>query len=194
MPALFGEPRLRFPIGTDITERSGAMMATGSSPILRSRLELACEPSATRYALGHARDVVGRWRLPRAVAEDALLVVDELVINAVRHAGAAAEAFEPGRGQPRVRACALVLWVVGEDLLIAVQDQSDQPPVLREVSLDAEDGRGLQLVAGLSDGRWGLHLPARSHRKGDLGAAPADPAATVLTHRRRRWPSKHRAT
>jgi two-component sensor histidine kinase len=139
------------------------MMATGSSPILRSRLELACEPSATRYALGHARDVVGRWRLPRAVAEDALLVVDELVINAVRHAGAAAEAFEPGRGQPRVRACALVLWVVGEDLLIAVQDQSDQPPVLREVSLDAEDGRGLQLVAGLSDGRWGCtFLPGRT--------------------------------
>jgi two-component sensor histidine kinase len=101
--------------------------------------------------------------MPRAVAEDALLVVDELVTNAVRHAGAAAEAFEPGRGQPKVRTCALVLWVVGGDLLVAVQDRSEQPPVLREVSLDAEDGRGLQLVAGLSDGRWGCALlPGRT--------------------------------
>lgn len=127
-----------------------------------SWLELACEPSATRYALGHVRDVLGRWRAPRAVTEDALLVADELVTNAVRHAGAAVEPFEPGRGQPKVRTCALALWIAGDDLLISVHDQSDQPPVLREVSLDAEEGRGLQLVAGLSDGRWGYtFLPTR---------------------------------
>lgn len=123
-----------------------------------SRLDLACEPTATRYALGHAKDVLGRWGVPRGVAEDALVIIDELVTNAVRHAGAAVAPYDPGRGRPKVRLCALALWVADDDLHISVYDQSSRRPVLREVSLDAEDGRGLQLVSGLSEGNWGYAL------------------------------------
>lgn len=125
-----------------------------------SRLELACEPSATRYAVGHARDVLGRWRVPRDVRGDAVLIVDELITNAVRHAGSAAEPFAPERGRPRVRGCALELSVVDGGLLICVHDESTQLPALRGVSLDAEGGRGLQLIAGLSEGNWGHALLA----------------------------------
>ena len=124
-----------------------------------SRLELACEPSATRYAVGHAKDVLRRWQVPRDVTGDAVLVVDELITNAVRHAGDAAEPFDPERGRPRVRGCALELSVVDGGLLICVHDESTQLPALRGVSLDAECGRGLQLVAGLSEGNWG-HAPS----------------------------------
>lgn len=127
----------------------------------QSRLNLACEPSATRYARQHAKDILLRWGVPRAVTDDALLIVDELVTNAVRHAGSAAEPFDPRRGQPKVRGCALSLWIVNGELLISVYDQNNQRPVLREFSLDAENGRGLQLVAGLSGGAWGYtFLPA----------------------------------
>lgn len=152
-----------------------------------SRLELACEPSATRYALQHARDALPRWGMPRVVTDDALLIVDELITNAVRHAGGTAEPFDPGRGQPRVRGCELTLLVVSGQLSISVYDQNSRCPVLRDISLDAEGGRGLQLVAGLSDGNWG-YLPA-SHRPGKLvwarlaipgGAAPRPgPAGTA---------------
>lgn len=132
-------------------------MASG----FQSTLDLACESSATRYALAHARDVLRRWGLLRSVVADALVIVDELVTNAVRHAGADfAEPFDPSGGQPKVRMCALFLWVATHELVICVRDQNDQLPVLRDVSLDAENGRGLQLVAGLSEGRWGYAVVA----------------------------------
>jgi hypothetical protein len=123
--------------------------------LLQSRLDLACEPSATRYALQHTKDVLPRWGIPHGVADDASLVVAELITNAVRHAGGASKPFDPEQGQPKVRGCTLVLWVLNGYLLVCVYDQDDERPVLRDFSLDAESGRGLQLVAGLSEGRWG---------------------------------------
>lgn len=131
-------------------------MATGSG--YRSRFELACERSATRYAVGHAKDVLRRWQVDRDVTADAVLIVDELITNAVRHAGSAAEPFDPERGRPRVRGCALELSVADGSLLICVHDESTQLPALRGASPDAECGRGLQLVAGLSEGNWGHTL------------------------------------
>jgi hypothetical protein len=44
-------------------------------------------------------------------------------------------------------------------------DESDQPPVLRPQSTDTENGRGLQLVAGLSRDVWGYQLSAPAHGK-----------------------------
>ena len=128
------------------------------NPGCTSRLELACEPSATRYAVGHAKDVLRRWQVPRDVTGDAVLIVDELITNAVRHAGDAAEPFDPERGRPQVRGCALELSLVDGSLLICAHDGSTRIPVLRGVSLDAECGRGLQVVDGLSEGNWGYTL------------------------------------
>ena len=125
-----------------------------------SRLDLACEPSHMRYALAHARDLLPRWGIPRDVVGDAVLIVDELVTNAVRHAGAPATPFAPERGQPTVCQCALVLQLEIGGLVIAVYDQDNGRPALRPVTYDAEDGRGLQLVAGLSEGDWGYAMLA----------------------------------
>lgn len=57
-------------------------MVLGSDQ-LHSRLELSCEPSAARWARVHAEDVFRQWSIPDAPAGDALLIVSELVTNAV---------------------------------------------------------------------------------------------------------------
>jgi hypothetical protein len=158
---------------------------------LRDKLDLACDTSATALAVAYATHVLRTWGLPRSLTADALLIVDELVTNAVRHGRAAAAPPGPdgpdgpeapdetdrteapdetdrtgapggtdgpdgfGRGRAEVGGCGLELRACCGHLVICVHDDADQVPVLREVSLDAEDGRGLQIVAGLSEGAWG---------------------------------------
>ncbi|MFF7156962.1 ATP-binding protein [Streptomyces sp. NPDC008139] len=145
----------------------------------QTRLGLACEPSAVRYAREHAMDISMRWELPRDVVSDAALIVDELVANAVRHTGGAAEPFDPAHGQPKVGWCSLTMWISSHQLAIAVYDESRNPPLLRPPSDDSEDGRGLHLVAGLTEGRWGFQLAV--DRPGKLVWAklqlPADASA-----------------
>ena len=126
----------------------------GSS--FHSRLDLACEPSAVRYARGHAQDTLRQWGVPADVLYEAITIVAELASNAVRHAGADAEPFAPAHGQPWVRSCCLALWISEHRLYISMFDESLRVPVLRPVSADSENGRGLRLIAGLSEGAWGF--------------------------------------
>lgn len=122
----------------------------------QNRLQLACEPSAPRYARAHAEDVLSRWCLPRSVVGDALLIVSELATNAVRHTGAQAVPHDPDGGRPQVRLCALSLLLVPDWLYISVYDEArNRPPVLRQASDDEEGGRGVVLVNGLTEGQWG---------------------------------------
>jgi serine/threonine-protein kinase RsbW len=121
-----------------------------------SRLDLACELSTVRYARGHAEDILCGWGVADETAYDALTIVSELTTNAVRHAGADAVPSDPAQGQPRVRWCSLVLWIAAHDLYVAVHDEGLRAPVLRPASDESENGRGLQLVAGLSEGAWGF--------------------------------------
>ncbi|WP_435173766.1 ATP-binding protein [Actinacidiphila sp. bgisy145] len=124
--------------------------------VLQCRLDLACEPSAVHFARSHTQDVLQKWQMPEEVSFDAETVVCELVTNAVRHAGQAAIPFKKDGGQPPVPQCALTLWVANTRLHIGVWDQSAKRPVLRPPSAEAESGRGLLLVAGLTEGQWGV--------------------------------------
>lgn len=132
-------------------------MVTEPHPF-HSMLDLAVEPSAVRWARVHARDVFTTWQIPSATADDALLVVSELVTNAVRHARPAPAAPTTAGVSPKVRACALVLQCMPGHLLICVHDQDRRPPVLKETSEEGESGRGLHLVAELS-AAWGYAYP-----------------------------------
>jgi serine/threonine-protein kinase RsbW len=120
-----------------------------------SRLDLACEPSAMRCARAHAKDVLLQWAVPPDVLDDALLIVAELATNAVRHSGGPSAPYDSGLGQPELRSCALVLGLVPGHLSIAFHDEGDQPPVLRQGLSLEDNGRGLQLIAGLTGGAWG---------------------------------------
>lgn len=65
----------------------------------QSRLDLACEPSAIRYARRHAEVTLRHWGISAEVSYDALTIVAELATNAVRHTGGAAEPFDPVTGE-----------------------------------------------------------------------------------------------
>ncbi|WP_265558753.1 ATP-binding protein [Streptomyces hygroscopicus] len=130
-----------------------------------NRLDLASTPSAIRYARLHAEDVLGRWPIPATVKDDALLIVDELIANAVLHAHPEQNSGpDESAGRPQVPGCSLLLRLMPDHLLILVHDQDRRPPVLREPSDQAESGRGLLLVAGLS-AAWGYTYPAAGNGK-----------------------------
>ncbi|MFF4757765.1 ATP-binding protein [Streptomyces sp. NPDC001292] len=84
--------------------------------------------------------VLRQWSLPDALAEDARLVVSELVSNAITH----------GSGDVRLR-----LRHDNHELRIWVTDDSTVPARRRRAGASDLGGRGLHLVARLSL-RWGV--------------------------------------
>ncbi|MEC4015154.1 ATP-binding protein [Streptomyces sp. H27-D2] len=139
-------------------------MSFGPMP-WHNRLELACEPSAVRWARLHAKDVLKRWGVPKTTTEDALLVLSELATNAVRHAGRQIEDPPPWATRARVRRFAVMLWCLPDHIQMYVSDEDRQPPILHSPNADDTSGRGLLLVEELSD-RWGFIYPSPNPESG----------------------------
>ncbi|MBM9505848.1 ATP-binding protein [Streptomyces sp. KK5PA1] len=113
----------------------------------------------------HTEDVLRAWRVPAPAKADALSIVGELISNAVRHANPQPQpGHEQSPGEPTVHGCTLNLRLMPDHLLILVYDKDRRPPVLREPSDEAESGRGLLLVAGLS-AAWGYIYPTPTSGK-----------------------------
>jgi len=117
-------------------------------------------PALTPHSVTTARAFTLRTMLRWGVADrshDVASVVSELLTNALRHAlpegheilpdGAASWSAGPGR----IR---LGMLCAGHGVLCAVADPSTAAPVLRQADWLDESGRGLQLVASLSES-WG---------------------------------------
>ncbi|MGW3073727.1 MULTISPECIES: ATP-binding protein [unclassified Kitasatospora] len=92
----------------------------------------------TRQAL---RDVLIRaaWDPETIIAAE--LALDELIVNAWRHADTASPV--------------VYFSLLGRTLRVCVADESSMLPDEQSRNLLAESGRGLQLVAGLTH-RWGV--------------------------------------
>ncbi len=101
-------------------------------------LQLPPEPRSARAAREFVRGTCTRWEL-EPVLEPALLVVSELVTNAVLHAGTLV---------------AMRLRARTDHLLVEVEDEDSRPPVLQHNDRHAVSGRGLILIDALSR-RWG---------------------------------------
>jgi anti-sigma regulatory factor (Ser/Thr protein kinase) len=99
-------------------------------------------PHASREARHVARVVLQDWELPTPLVDDALLVISELVTNAVRHAGSAS-VLELEIGQ------------TPQQLRVALSDDNSTAPHLRTAGVAAEDGRGMAILEALCD-RWGI--------------------------------------
>ena len=108
-----------------------------------SHLVLGALPGAVPCARLHTRLVLAEWGLAR-LNDTAELVVSELITNAVD-----VSVVLPDR--PPI---ALRLLASEKSLVIEVWDQSPLDVEPREADADAECGRGLTVVAALSD-RWG---------------------------------------
>jgi signal transduction histidine kinase len=98
------------------------------------KVELPPDLTAAREARAATKRVLPRWRLA-ALLDPVLLVVSELVGNAVRH------------GRPPVD---LRLRKAGQGVRVAVHDDDSAPPTAVEATRDAESGRGLLLVDALA--------------------------------------------
>ncbi|MFI5749105.1 ATP-binding protein [Streptomyces sp. NPDC051644] len=109
---------------------------------------MAIAPEPIRVA--HLRRITGVllrfWAVPAPLAQEVVLVVSELVTNAIEH----------GRGTVRLR-----LSLTGGELLVEVIDGNPAPARLRPVAADDEHGRGLFLVACLSRS-WGVSEDGRT--------------------------------
>jgi anti-sigma regulatory factor (Ser/Thr protein kinase) len=109
---------------------------------------LSPSPDAAGRARSFTRHTLASWGLGE-LADDAELVVTELLANAIRHAWPGGERVSP-------EAAALALWLLGDTdgLMCVVTDPSDTVPALRQPGPSGEDGRGLHIVHALSD-HWG---------------------------------------
>ena len=135
-----------------MTGPSDARTAAGTAFGRTSLLELAPLPGAAGCARLHAVAVLHEWGL-RGLAEDAALIVSELMTNA-----ADASAVLPER--PPI---ALRLLASETSLVIEAWDQSPLDLEPRRAGAEDECGRGLSVVAALSD-RWGWERTSHRHK------------------------------
>ena len=108
------------------------------------RVRLVTGPAAAAEARRRVRDAIRSWQVPVDL-DAALLLTSELVTNAVRH--------QAGQG---AQAVMLAIACSRGRLRVDVHDTSCSLPAVAEVPADAETGRGLLLVATLSD-EWGFY-------------------------------------
>ncbi|WP_248960387.1 ATP-binding protein [Sphaerisporangium perillae] len=109
-----------------------------------ARWELPADPGVTARCRAVVRETLTEWDL-RDLIDDAVIVVTELLANALIHGG------------PPVH---LALAAVRDSLTGSVTDQGPGWPRLRTAGTEHEHGRGLRIVAALTD-RWGVEpVPA----------------------------------
>lgn len=122
---------------------SGARAAYQRWPLV-SELQFGPLPTAVPCARLHTKNVLFEWRLT-GLADNAELIVSELMTNAVKASGSF----------PDVRPVALRLLADRERLIIEVWDHSQDDPHSAYVGSDSAGGRGLVIVEALS-ARWGV--------------------------------------
>lgn len=105
-------------------------------------MRLTASSSAPGQARAFTASTLDEWRVPQELLHDALVVVSELVSNAVQH-GAGDAVLELVRQEDRL------LLRVGDDHAASPQQQAHDPSSSR--------GRGLVIVEAVST-RWG-HSP-----------------------------------
>jgi len=114
--------------------------------VLQVQLEVGVDPAEVGRARRWARSrLIGSGiGADEPVAETLILLISELVTNAVVHTG-----------------CPAVLRMLfpiapAAPVRVEVADASELPPSPRHAHRDETGGRGLELVDGLAD-RWGWH-------------------------------------
>jgi anti-sigma regulatory factor (Ser/Thr protein kinase) len=102
-------------------------------------LDLSALPESASRARRLVADAIGDEREDDELREVAVLLVSELVANAVLHAGTP---------------CVVLVDVNDRRVRVEVRDEDPRLPAMKDYGLDAVTGRGLRIVDSLSD-RWG---------------------------------------
>ncbi|WBB62936.1 ATP-binding protein [Streptomyces sp. WMMC500] len=133
------------PAGAEGGAPSGPVELWGNPAVGEVRLPSRPESAGTARRLAESV-VVGHWGMSPRFAEHAVLLVSELVGNAVRHTGARTFGLRMSRRSGRIR--------------IEVRDPSRALPCLMPVRDMDTSGRGLFLIDQVAD-RWGVDLLPR---------------------------------
>ncbi|CAL9640519.1 ATP-binding protein [Streptomyces sp. enrichment culture] len=126
----------------------------GEVPAPMRWLDLPARRGSVKTARDGVLERLVAWRVPRSLCDDALLIVSELVTNALVHAAG-----------PRV-VCGVRLSALEEGPLLRIEvhdyglPRPDTPPP-RPPDPYAESGRGLLIVQELADA-WGRGWSART--------------------------------
>jgi len=107
--------------------------------IQRATLSLGPGADGASSARRQTRALLDEWGCDDTLVDDTLLVVSELVANAVLHAG---------------NAVSVALVLCQDRVRVEVADASSVLPAPSSYDLDAHTGRGLTLVGALAE-RWG---------------------------------------
>ena len=154
--ALIGPAGSGDPAGGGTDGGSAGLALTADAALLLARLPAAPPPGTTveltveggaadlAPARAAARAALADWSLPAEALETAVLVLSELVGNAVAH------------GRPPIDARVRRL---ADRVVVEVADSGGRLPRRRHAGVDQEAGRGLELVATLAD-RWGVRPTA----------------------------------
>ncbi len=128
-------------LGDELVAVTGLVDAV-ESVLQETSTRLARDPRSPRAARAFVRRTLEAWRLQRPL-DTAVLLVSELVTNAVTHAGS------------DVR---VVLRLTEHTARVEVADQANTPPPLpqRNHNAAAGSGRGLRMVSSLAR-RWGTY-------------------------------------
>jgi anti-sigma regulatory factor (Ser/Thr protein kinase) len=135
-------------VAHEVLRRSPAAVTTG----LATRV-LRPDGHAVGEARRFTRSTLRNWQCG-ALVDDLAVIVSELLSNAMRHGLCVQRERRAPAGPVR-----LGLLRRGRTVLCAVCDHSNRVPVLREPDFLAESGRGLHIVASLSDA-WGWTAPS----------------------------------
>ena len=116
---------------------------------LTATIDLPPRPESVRAARCLVEALMHAWAPASERCEDVVLLVSEIVSNAVEHVGGDASlALEMSSSSDH--------W-----LRVSLSDGSSVRPIVREMDSGAVRGRGMQLVAALSE-RWDVE----DHRAG----------------------------
>jgi hypothetical protein len=159
-------------LGSNLPAELASAVIAGA--IVEGRLairELAAEMASPGLARDFTKQTLDAWAL-RGMADDASVIVSELVTNAVRHGVPRA----PGVPQAsRAPIELILLWPAGP-LFCVVTDPGATHPVLGAPDPDAEAGRGLYVVQALaSEWGWGMLSPSRKAVWASLRAGRPEP-------------------
>ncbi|GHF23538.1 hypothetical protein GCM10010359_27130 [Streptomyces morookaense] len=116
---------------------------TLSPPVAGSAVSLPASPRSVAAARRFAGRLLAEWGLDD-LADDTVLLLSELVTNAVVH------------GCGGVGDVELSLGRTPAHLLARVTDTGGRAPLCGQAAADSENGRGMWLVEQLADG-WGHH-------------------------------------
>jgi anti-sigma regulatory factor (Ser/Thr protein kinase) len=158
-------PASREPQGVLVAPDRDRAVATVHERSDRLRATLSVEHGPGGPAQARAAVIAHADRLGLAeLADDVVLLVSELVTNAIRHAVAPID---------------LEIEVDQDEVVVAVRDGSAVPPSPREAGLEAEGGRGMLLV-DLLTAEHGVR-PSRPARPSGRGCTARRPSSTSAT-------------